>query len=92
MFVPHLSIGRHTVPFLSKTLHWLPTYSPKGCGSTVAAVEMATRLMTTEEIETFKRDGAVILSGFIDREQIATWNDEYWRFMQADPDDPSTCE
>lgn len=46
--------------------------------------------MTTEEIETFKRDGAILLKDFIAQDQISKWVDEYWRYMQADPDDPST--
>ena len=48
------------------------------------------RLMTTEEIETFKREGAVVLKGFIPMAQIDEWNAEYWEFMGADPADPST--
>lgn len=47
-------------------------------------------LMAREQIETFKREGAVVLRQFIAKAQVDEWLDEYWRFMQADADDPST--
>ena len=46
--------------------------------------------MTTEQIETLKREGVVVLRKFIPRAQIDEWTDEYWRFMQADPEDPTS--
>eukprot|EP01047_Picozoa_sp_COSAG01_P019752 COSAG01_NODE_1108_length_11662_cov_189.275534_10_plen_408_part_00 len=53
------------------------------------SIAMATeRVMTREQIETFKREGAVLLKRFIAPEQLAAWTSEYWDFMGASPDEP----
>lgn len=53
------------------------------------SIAMATeRAMTREQIETFKREGAVLLKRFIAPEQLAAWTSEYWDFMGASPDEP----
>eukprot|EP01048_Picozoa_sp_COSAG05_P013884 COSAG05_NODE_1520_length_4645_cov_613.938187_6_plen_228_part_00 len=46
--------------------------------------------MSRAEIETFKREGAVVLKRFIPQDQVAEWTKEYWDFMGANPDAPET--
>eukprot|EP01052_Picozoa_sp_SAG31_P000185 SAG31_NODE_5_length_43735_cov_42.922266_41_plen_160_part_00 len=44
--------------------------------------------LSRAQIETFKRDGALVLRGFISREQINEWTSEWWHYIQASPAHP----
>jgi hypothetical protein len=71
--------------------HPIPAASRQQAPRCAAApsIAMATeRAMTREQIETFKREGAVLLKRFIAPEQLAAWTSEYWDFMGASPDEP----
>lgn len=46
--------------------------------------------LTSAQIEHFKTAGFVVLEGFIAPEQIATWHGQFWKHIDADPDDAST--
>eukprot|EP01051_Picozoa_sp_SAG22_P002000 SAG22_NODE_85_length_21510_cov_6.472187_6_plen_204_part_00 len=47
-------------------------------------------MLNAAQVETFRRDGVLILRGLIRPAQIAEWRDEFFHFQQADPDDPTS--
>jgi len=47
-------------------------------------------MLTNEDIAHFKKKGFVILPNFIDNEQIIDWNDQFWNYISALPENPTT--
>ena len=59
-------------------------------GAQLADEAAAAPVLSTTEIEAFKADGVLILPGFIDEEQLASWRCQAWAAVGADPDDRTT--
>ena len=64
--------------------HWHCT-TPKG-----RALHAGAMPLDAAQIETFRRDGVLLLRGLISAEQIAAWRDEFFYFQQAEPGDPES--
>ena len=65
---------------------------PVGAG---IAIVLKVGMLTKAQIEEFKREGVLILRGFIDQAQVSEWRSQFWAHIQrhypeCDPDDTAT--
>jgi ectoine hydroxylase-related dioxygenase (phytanoyl-CoA dioxygenase family) len=77
----------HTKEVAKKRRPW-----PEGAGSQQRGYGggRGSAVLSEQQISEFKRDGVLILEGFIDEAQLASWRSQVWAGLGADPDDRST--
>lgn len=47
-------------------------------------------MLTPEQLESFKDNAYLILPGFVEAEQIASWHEQFWAHIDADAQDSTT--